>query len=252
MREKTHYQILGIRTEASPAVIEAAYQRLLRQYRTEAILAQQHAGPDEDPELARLEESYRVLSDVTRRQQYDETLRTRRGGVESLDLARRAQQNLAESGAWLSEQRHTAEHVIFRIGWAADFTAVRRALEEAIPPAARHYHAESGEWTVALDHAAVLRDLFDNYTPPNRPVPPRHVDAYLSAAALSAQPSTHPRGLGRLALFDDRTSGPGHCLDTAVASLGSSAASRRRHRHRRGSGRTGPTIHARELAHLCP
>lgn len=172
MREKTHYQVLGVRPEASVSVIEAAYQRLLRQHHTEAKLSQQPLVGN-DPALARLQEAYQVLRDPTRRQQYDESLRLRRGDIESIELSQRAQQQLAESGAWLSEQRHSDDKVIFRIGWAADFTAVRRALEEAIPPFARHYDADQGVWTVDLAHAAILEQLFDNYTPPHRPPPPR-------------------------------------------------------------------------------
>lgn len=177
MSEQTHYQVLGVRPEASPSVIQAAYQRLVRQHQTELALTRRHAGLDvmleADAKLERIEEAYIVLRDPVRRQQYDEKLLARHASVESVALAHRAQQYLAESGAWLSRQRYEENEVIFQIGWAADFSAVRKALEERIPAHNRHFDAEKREWRVAVEHSSVLADLFDNYEAPDRPPPPR-------------------------------------------------------------------------------
>jgi curved DNA-binding protein CbpA len=174
MQEQTYYQILGVRPEASQSVIEAAYQRMMRRYETESVLARKRTGNDfvfDEANLGRIQEAYAILKDPALRKRYDEKLNARRADLESVDLALRAQQHLAESGAWLSEQRHEEGNVIFRIGWAADFTAVQRALEERIPADSRRL--KKGEWQIDAQYANVLDDLLGNYESPDQPPPAR-------------------------------------------------------------------------------
>jgi curved DNA-binding protein CbpA len=171
MLEKTHYEVLGVRTEASQSVIEAAYQRLKRQVESASMLERRRTGITvaDDPRIDRIEEAYYVLRDLERRQRYDETLIARGKAAESMDLARTARQHSAEAGAWLSEQHHGEEQIRFRIGWAADFAAVRKSLEEQIPASGRRFDSDKGEWQVDVRHGAILDELFDNYDPPDRP-----------------------------------------------------------------------------------
>jgi curved DNA-binding protein CbpA len=174
MQEQTYYQILGVRPEASQSVIDAAYQRHMRRYETESVLTRKRTGNDfvfDEENLGRIQEAYAILKDPALRKRYDEKLTERRADLESIDLSRRAQQHLAESGAWLSEQRHEEDKVIFRIGWAADFTEVKRALEDRIPKDSRHF--KKGEWQIDAGYSKVLVDLFGNYESPDLPPPPR-------------------------------------------------------------------------------
>lgn len=186
MIEQTHYQVLGVRPEASHSAIEAAYQRLLRQYQTAAALERRRIGHDlmvNAARIDRIEEAYFVLRDPVRRQSYDETLIARGKGEESMDLARTARQYSAEAGAWLAEQRRDEETVTFRIGWAVDYAAIRASLEDQIPAGARHFDAARGEWRIDLQYEDVLVDLFDNYDVPHRLAPAR-----LAAPTYQPQP----------------------------------------------------------------
>jgi curved DNA-binding protein CbpA len=175
MPEQTHYEVLGVRTEASQSVIEAAYQRLKRQHQTASTLERRRTGITvaDDLRIDRIEEAYSVLRDLARRQSYDETLVARGKGSESMDLARTARQQSAEAGAWLSEQHHGEEEIRFRVGWAADFAAVRKSLEDQIPAGGRRFNSDKGEWRVDVRYASILDELFDNFAPPDRPPIPR-------------------------------------------------------------------------------
>jgi hypothetical protein len=182
MAEQSHYQVLGVRPEASQSAIDAAYQRLMRQHETAAALERRRTGLDVvigEARIDRIEEAYAVLRDPVLRQGYDETLIARGKVEESMDLARTARQNSAEAGAWLSEQRRTEETIIFRIGWAFDFAAVRKSLEDRIPARARHYDPTRSEWQIDTEYEAVLVDLFDNYdSPDHQPAPRMSVPIY--------------------------------------------------------------------------
>ena len=65
------------------------------------------------------------------------------------------------------------DEIRFRIGWASDFAAVRKSIEEGIPEVDRRYDALRGEWAVSTRHGKLLSELFDNYAPPDLPVIPR-------------------------------------------------------------------------------
>ncbi|MEZ4637010.1 MAG: DnaJ domain-containing protein [Caldilineaceae bacterium] len=176
MKDRTHYQVLGIRHEASQSVIEAAYRRLKRQYESASYLERRRVGVDvavEDARLDRIEEAYAVLRDPALRERYDASLLADDNIDEALDLVLAARRHQVEAGAWLSEQHHDEEEIRFRIGWASDFAAVRKSIEEGIPEEDRRYDAIRGEWAVDVRHGKLLGQLFDNYTPPDLPPIPR-------------------------------------------------------------------------------
>jgi curved DNA-binding protein CbpA len=92
MQEQTYYQILGVRPEASQSVIDAAYQRHMRRYETESVLARKRTGNDfvfDEENLGRIQEAYAILKDPALRKRYDEKLTERRADLASIDLSRR-------------------------------------------------------------------------------------------------------------------------------------------------------------------
>ncbi len=179
MAEETYYQILGVHPSAPPEVIEAAYRRLERIYGKEYVPILVDGLPDDaamDPEdrrWLRVQQAYEVLMSPDRRAAYDRTLREqRRESLPRHDL-KEARKVLEPSGAWLADVRREEGSIVFRIGWAADFTETRRQLEQRIPPEERSYNPARGEWRVAERHEPVLVDLFDNFTPADAPPVPR-------------------------------------------------------------------------------
>jgi hypothetical protein len=160
MSNENFYQILGVSSNAPQSVIEAAYQRLARIYgsagRGEKVGEDLAAGRT----LAQIEQAYFTLRSPAQRTRYDAQLR---GQNTPDDQSRELEQEMAQ-GAWLAEQRHDEGAIIFRIGWAGDFGAVRTALEREIPAADRRLSA-SGEWRISAVYGGVLSRLFTNYQP---------------------------------------------------------------------------------------
>lgn len=159
MPNENFYQTLGVSPSAPQSVIEAAYQRLARIYG-----AGRGEGGGEDlaatRTFAQIEQAYFTLRSPAQRARYDAQLRG-----QGTDEARRQElQEEATQGAWLAQQRHEEGEIIFRIGWAADFGALRAALEREIPPADRRLGA-SGEWRISAVYGGVLSHLFTNYEP---------------------------------------------------------------------------------------
>lgn len=76
---RTYYDLLGIESDASPSVIESAYQQQRERYRVERV-----AGLDTELQrvaaqrTGELDNIYRILSDPLRRQQYDASIGLRR------------------------------------------------------------------------------------------------------------------------------------------------------------------------------
>ncbi len=69
VRGATHYERLGLASDCSIDELRMAYRRLARLRHPDV------AGADADPmEMAAINEAWRVLSDATRRRQYDETV----------------------------------------------------------------------------------------------------------------------------------------------------------------------------------
>jgi curved DNA-binding protein CbpA len=65
-REPDHYEVLQIRQDADPDVVEAAYERLAARYRDEAS-----SNADAAEHLARLDAAFDVLRDPRMRAVYD-------------------------------------------------------------------------------------------------------------------------------------------------------------------------------------
>lgn len=178
MSEETYYQILGVRPDAPPDVIEAAYRRLKRLYtQTRLQTGWIDAGPEpDDPRLAALEKAYRVLRDPARRARYDLELSQRRShatpGVAQSDPEKLGRLPGQAEGAWLAHQAHADGWIEFRIGWAADFRQIHQALEQAIPSEERSYDPDTLLWRVAARHEPLLQELFTNYRPPDYTPPP--------------------------------------------------------------------------------
>ncbi len=195
MAERTYYQILGVRQDAPPDVIDAAYRRLKRIYtRSHTQSPWIDMGPDPvDPELAALEQAYRVLRDPVRRSTYDLELATRQQSLSDTGSAHEdpGPQRLPgePEGAWLAHQDHQENWIEFRIGWAADFDQVVRTLEQSIPEDQRSYDPHTHTWRVAAQHEAILRRLFTNYRPPDyTPPPPPPTPVY---PRWQGRPSVH-------------------------------------------------------------
>lgn len=182
MAIKNYYQILNVHREAPQAVIEAAYQRLLR------IHGAATANPHLDQRMQEIEEAYTVLRSPLRRKNYDAEWTAWQNGSGSKRRNGVSLQKPEEVDAWLSYQQHTDhEEIVFRIGWAADFGITVKALQSRIPVSDRHYDPASHEWRIGLRYEPVLKDLFDNYEAiddpppqelprpiyPRRPPPPR-------------------------------------------------------------------------------
>ncbi len=69
MAEPTHYEILGIAAEASPAGVRRAYRHKARLFHPDVSRV-----PDAAARFARLNAAYEVLSDPARRREYDRLL----------------------------------------------------------------------------------------------------------------------------------------------------------------------------------
>lgn len=76
-----HYEVLGIRRDASLAAVKQAYRELVRRYHPDT------AGDSSEAraQFERLQEAYEVLADPDKRAKYDETLPPRRYPAQTLD-----------------------------------------------------------------------------------------------------------------------------------------------------------------------
>jgi curved DNA-binding protein CbpA len=88
MKGKDHFEVLGVKRDAQPSQVKAAYFQLAKAYHPDAVAA---AAGDEVRKLAaevfaRVSEAWGVLSDDDRRKEYLEELAS--GGPADLDVAR--------------------------------------------------------------------------------------------------------------------------------------------------------------------
>ena len=172
---ENYYQILGVQPNASQEVLDAAYRRQVRlhtgEYLNDASLV---AGPEpSDPILAKVDEAYRLLSNPLKRWTHDEALREAQlvnPGGEDLELARK---RIEPADAWLSYQRLDNGSIYIRVGWAQDFTAIRDAVNAAIPEAGRAYNARLNEWRVDPRYESELEAIFSNFRRADIQRPPR-------------------------------------------------------------------------------
>ena len=172
---ENYYQILGVQPNASQEVLDAAYRRQVRlhtgEYLNDASLV---AGPEpSDPILAKVDEAYRLLSNPLQRWTHDEALREAQHdhpGAEDLELARK---RIEPADAWLSYQRLDHGSIYIRVGWAQDFTAIRDAVNAAIPESGRAYNARLNEWRVDPRYESELEAIFSNFRRADIQRPPR-------------------------------------------------------------------------------
>ncbi len=172
---ENYYQILGVQPNASQEVLDAAYRRQVRlhtgEYLNDASLI---AGPEPpDPILAKVDEAYRLLSNPLKRWTHDEELREAQLvhlSEEDLELARK---RIEPPDAWLSYQRLENGSIYIRVGWAQDFTAIRDAVNAAIPESGRAYNARLNEWRVDPRYESELEAIFSNFRRADVQRPPR-------------------------------------------------------------------------------
>ena len=174
---ESYYQILGVQSNASQEVLDAAYRRQVRLHTGEFLDdAALIAGPEpSDPLLAKVDEAYRLLSNPLKRWTHDEELKKARLVPltdEELELARR---RIEPPDAWLSYQRLENGSIYVRVGWAEDFTAVYDAVNSAIPESGRAYNARLNEWRVDPRYEAELAAIFTNFERADVQRPPRLV-----------------------------------------------------------------------------
>jgi len=86
---RTHYEVLGVPSDASPEAIRAAYRRLAREHHPDRAVAG-------DGRMPTINEAYRVLNDPARRAVYDAGLRARRMSGSARGPAAPAQERTAE------------------------------------------------------------------------------------------------------------------------------------------------------------
>ena len=73
----THYDLLGVRTDATADEIRHAYRSMARRIHPDALATGSAAGGASSQDMAALNEAWRVLSDPGRRALYDASLRTK-------------------------------------------------------------------------------------------------------------------------------------------------------------------------------
>jgi len=79
--EPDHYEVLGIRRDASLAAVKQAYRELVRRYHPDTA----GDSPEARGQFERLQEAYEVLADPEKRAKYDETLPPRKYPAQALD-----------------------------------------------------------------------------------------------------------------------------------------------------------------------
>lgn len=85
---ETHYEVLGVAIDASPAEVRAAYVALARTHHPDQHASATAAERDaNEREMQRINTAWQVLGDADRRRRYDETL-----DVESSSVLRRSKE----------------------------------------------------------------------------------------------------------------------------------------------------------------
>ena len=71
MQQRDYYQILGVKEDAEPKEIKDAYRQLAFKYHPD----RNKENPEASEEMKSVNEAYAVLSDTSKRQEYDSVCR---------------------------------------------------------------------------------------------------------------------------------------------------------------------------------
>ena len=175
-RRINYYQILGVQSNATQAMLDAAYRRQVRLHTGEFQSDALAAGPAaSSPLLARVDEAYRQLSNPLKRWAHDEELR----GAEKHSLTEeemaKARKRIEGSEAWLSYQRREGGAIFIRVGWASDFTAIHDSLAASIPESGRAYNPRLNEWRIDPIYEEALAEIFANFRSVDAQTPPPQI-----------------------------------------------------------------------------
>ena len=97
MEEKNYYDWLEINRNASPEVIEKAYKALVKKYHPDLQEGDNKVKAEEI--LKKINEAYDVLSDETKKQRYDETLKENTVSKEDYDRLQQELNNMRRQSA---------------------------------------------------------------------------------------------------------------------------------------------------------
>lgn len=134
----THFEVLGVASEASEAEIRRAFLRLAKRYHPDKITgAAERVRPFATELFARIAEAHQVLSDPAQRRQYEARLANGTGGTRSASHILTAEAHFGR-----------AEDLLRRKEYAAALTAIDAAIR--IDPEEGEFHALHG-WLLFLE-----------------------------------------------------------------------------------------------------
>ena len=107
MEEKNYYDWLEISRNASPEVVEKAYKALVKKYHPDLQEGENKQQAEEM--IKKINEAYSVLSDETKRKQYDETIKESTISREEYDRLQQELNNMRKQST--TNDNHNTNHV---------------------------------------------------------------------------------------------------------------------------------------------
>ncbi len=107
MEEKNYYDWLEISRNASPEVVEKAYKTLVKKYHPDLQEGENKQQAEEM--IKKINEAYSVLSDETKRKQYDETIKESTISREDYDRLQQELNNMRKQST--TNDNHNTNHV---------------------------------------------------------------------------------------------------------------------------------------------
>lgn len=107
MEEKNYYDWLEISRNASPEVVEKAYKTLVKKYHPDLQEGENKQQAEEM--IKKINEAYSVLSDETKRKQYDETIKEDTISKEDYDRLQQELNNMRKQST--TNDNHNTNHV---------------------------------------------------------------------------------------------------------------------------------------------
>lgn len=107
MEEKNYYDWLEISRNASPEVVEKAYKALVKKYHPDLQEGENKQQAEEM--IKKINEAYSVLSDETKRKQYDETIKESTISREEYDRLQQELNNMRRQST--TNDNHNTNHV---------------------------------------------------------------------------------------------------------------------------------------------